>query len=54
MSPEEFKQEWIYWHSKDGKARRPTNAADPEHDAIVRNIGAVDAEMDRRQLDFND
>lgn len=54
MPREEFKQEWIYWHEKERKARRLTNAADPEHGEIVRNIEAVDAEMNRRQLDFNE
>ena len=54
MTREELKQEWIYWHAKDGKARRLTNAADPESGEIVRNIEAVDAEMERRQLDFNE
>ena len=54
MTLEELKREWIYWHSKEGKARRLANAADPEHNAIVRNIATVDAEMERRRLDFND
>ena len=54
MTPNELEQAWRDWHEEAGKARRQASSVDYAHREIVQNVEAVDAEVERRGLVFDE
>ncbi len=54
MTPNELEQAWRDWHKEAGKARRQASSVDYAHREIVQNVEAVDAEVERRGLVFDE